>query len=176
MRSEFLQHGAKDAVLGGLRSNEDEGRAREIGREKDRRAEENVGCLFAIERAEKQNAPAILGRNAGGCCGEIQEGSGEMNAALADFILRNVVFALKPSGSLAGICDDACRFAEDETEARFADETDAAGVEFVAHIVDLGDERRKSARERSQRAGQAVGFLALGDDGVEGAVLLRETG
>src|ERR1700734_2317018 len=98
-----------------------------------------------------------------------------MNAALADFIFGHTVFALKPRCGLGGVCDDAGRFSEDKSEARFADEADAFPAKLVAQVVDACDQRRESVREGSQGAGEAVRFLALGDDGVEGAVLTHET-
>ena len=46
---------------------------------------------------------------------------------------------------------------------------------LIAQIVDLDDKRRESSGANGQGAGEAVRFLALGDDGVEGAVLAHET-
>ena len=98
-----------------------------------------------------------------------------MDAALADFIFGHAVFALKPGRGLRGIGDDAGRPVEDKTETRFADEADAIGTKLVAQIVDARDKRRESIREGSEGAGEAVGFLALGDDRIEGAVFFGET-
>ena len=98
-----------------------------------------------------------------------------MNAALADFIFGHAVFALKPRCGLGRIRDDAGRIAEDKSEARLADEANAFSAKLIAQIVDAGDEGRESAREGSESAGEAVGFLALGDDGVIGSVFFSET-
>ena len=103
-----------------------------------------------------------------------QKRSGEMNAALADFIFRHAVFALKPRRSLGRVRDDAGRLAEDEAETRFADEADVFGAKLVAQIVDVRDNRGESVREGGKGAGEAIRLLALGDDDVERAVFTHE--
>jgi len=128
-----------------------------------------------IERAEEQNSSFAWFARPGLLRGAFQKWSGEMNAALADFIFRHAVFALKPRRSLGRVRDDAGRLAEDEAETRFADEADVFGAKLVAQIVDEGDQRGESLREGSEGAGEAVRFLALGDDGIERTMFAHET-